>query len=266
MDEDIIKAQKIVSGNLINLNDKTFHNDSFIYKTSNERISELIKYIKGRKTILTPTSSGDLVLNGALLGINNIDSFDISTFPKYFLNFKIAAVKALSKEEYVEFFFEAITTSEKYDEYYYRIRKYLDDKDLLFWDGLFDFFDWIDIYNSLLFSHETFYTNNVIHENMYLQGNNYNELRKVIDKVNINNYQGDIISLSKELEREYDLIYLSNILYYVDINKYLEMLKRLKLTNQGIILSYLYNGTTDKRIGEFQQFNNSEAGVAIYHK
>jgi len=266
MHEDIIKAQNILSGSYINLSNQTFHNDSFIYKTSNERLSELIEYFKNRNNILTVISSGDLILNCISQGIKNIDAFDISGFPKYFLNLKIASTKALSEREFIEFFFKSITTDDKYDDYYERIRKYLNNEDLLFWDSLFDYFDWIEIYNSLLFSHETFYENNVIKENIYLQGNNYQELRKKIDKVNLKYYQDDIVNLSKKINKEYDLVYLSNIIYYILIKKYLEMINNFKLKDKGIILSYLYKGIKDNKVGTFNQFKDSEAGVLVFQK
>lgn len=266
MADDIIKAQNIVSGGLINISDKTFHNDSFIYKTSNERLSELVKYFLNKNDILTVIASGDLQLNCISQGVTNIDAFDISVFPKYFANLKIAAIKAIDEDEYIEFFFKAISTDDKYDDYYERIRKYLNNEDLVFWDGLFDYFDWFEIYNSLLFSHETFYEKNVIKENIYLQGNNYKELRKKLDSANINYYQGDIVDLSKKIKKEYDVIYLSNIIYYVLIKKYLKMINNFKLKENGMVLSYLYKGIKDKRVGAFQKFNDSEAGVLVYQK
>ena len=51
----------------------------------------------------------------------NIDAFDISVFPKYFANLKIAAIKAIDEKEYIEFFFKSISTDDKYDDYYERI-------------------------------------------------------------------------------------------------------------------------------------------------
>ena len=269
MDEDIIKAQNILSGSLINLLNKTFHYDSFIYKTSNERLSNLIKYFKNKERILSVISSGDQLLNSIVVGVKNIDCFDISTFPKYFFNLKKAAIQSLSKEEYLDFFFKTITTSEKYDDYYDKIREYLDNDDLQFWDSLFNYFDWIDIYNSLLFSHETFNINNVINENIYLKDNNYNELKKKIDKVNINCCTGDIMSLSNELFDEYDLIYLSNIIYYVDIKKYLDMIKNFKIKDNGYVLTYLYHDFDKKLLDDhyyFDNIENSEAKILVYKK
>ena len=196
MHDDIIKAQKIVSGSYINLNEKCFHSDSFIYKSSNERLRELIKYYLDKKKILSVISSGDQILNSISIGVKQIDCFDISSFPKYFLFLKLAAVKALNHQEYLDFFFNSITTSEVYDDYYDRIRVYLEKDDLSFWDSLFDYFDWIDIYNSLLFSHEPYSSLDAIRKNIYLEKSNYQELKKKIDNTIIKNYKGDIITLS----------------------------------------------------------------------
>ena len=181
----------------------------------------------------------------------------------------MAAVKALDREEYLDFFFNSITTSEIYDDYYDRIRVYLDGDNLTFWDSLFDFFDWIDIYNSLLFSHEVYSSNDAIRKNIYLDESNYILLKKKIDRTSINTYQDDIMSLSTKLKEEHDLAYFSNIIYYVKIKEYLSMLEKLNLQENGIVLSYLYNEIDKKILNShfhFDQFNDTNAGVLVYEK
>ena len=269
MHDDIVKAQKIVSGSYINYNDKCFHDDSFIYKSSNERLRELVKYYIGRKRILSVISSGDQILNTILFDPKVINCFDISSFPKYFLYLKMAAAKALDREEYLDFFFNSITTSEIYDDYYDRIRVYLEGDNLVFWDSLFDYFDWIDIYNSLLFSHEVYSSNDAIRKNIYLDEENYILLKKKIDKTTINTYQGDIMSLATKLKDAPDLAYFSNIIYYVKVKEYLEMLEKMNLQEGGIILSYLYNEIDRDLLTpnfHFDKFNDTNVGVLVYEK
>lgn len=272
--EDIVAAQRIVSGSDFNFGDKDFfHTTSAIYKISNERIQDYYSYLIGRDKVLSVIGSGDQILNLILEGTKEIDAFDISSFPKYFLYLKIAAVKALSKEEYIDFFYDANNRDEVYDDMYDRISFYLDDEISEFWDSLFNFFDWKEIYNSTLFSSEPYIASNAINQNKFLQCDAaYETLRESLNNVVINMYVGDIFNLSCRIDGSYDLVYLSNIVYYNNPDKYKEMLSYFKLTDNGITLTYLYRineavkDCFDKSNMEVKQFDNSESGVMISYK
>lgn len=272
--DDIVAAQRIVSRADFNFGDKElFHTTSAVYKISNERTQDYYSYLIGREKVLSVIGSGDQILNLILEGSKEIDAFDISSFPKYFLYLKMAAIKALSKEEYIEFFYEVNHRSEVYDDMYDRISFYLDDEISSFWDSLFNFFDWQDIYNSTLFSSEPYIAANAINQNKFLQCDAaYEELRRALDDVVINVYEGDIFDLSCRIDGTYDLVYLSNIVYYNKPDEYKEMLDEFKLTDNGITLTYLYRinknvrDCFDKSNMEVRQFDNSESGVMISHK
>ena len=78
---------------------------SRIYTFTTENISGYINYFDfNNKNLLTVGSSGDQVLNALLSEPEKIDAFDISIFPRYFLELKIAAIKTLTREEYISFF------------------------------------------------------------------------------------------------------------------------------------------------------------------
>ena len=272
--DDIVAAQRIVSGSEYNFGEKTFfHNTSAIYKISNERTQDYYSYLIGRNKVLSVIGSGDQILNLILEGTKEIDAFDISSFPKYFLYLKIAAIKALSKEEYIDFFYEVTQRSEIYDDMYDRISFYLDDEISEFWNSLFNFFDWQDIYNSTFFSSEPYTAANAINQNKFLQCEAaYEELRNNLDSTVINTYVGDIFNLSCNIDGTYDLVYLSNIVYYNNPDEYREMLGDFKLTDNGITLTYLYKinesvkNCFSRDNMEFRQFDNSDAGVMISHK
>lgn len=272
--DDIVAAQRIVSRADFNFGDKElFHTTSAVYKISNERTQDYYSYLIGREKVLSVIGSGDQILNLILEGTKEIDAFDISSFPKYFLYLKMAAIKSLSKEEYIEFFYEVSHRSELYDDMYDRISFYLDDEISSFWDSLFNFFDWQDIYNSTLFSSEPYIAANAINQNKFLQCDAaYEELRRALDDVVINVYEGDIFDLSCRIDGTYDLVYLSNIVYYNKPDEYKEMLDEFKLTDNGITLTYLYRinknvrDCFDKSNMEVRQFDNSESGVMISHK
>lgn len=273
MHDDITLAQKIVGGSYLNMsNNCTFHEFSAIYKSSNERLSNINKYLKNKKNILIVISSGDQIINSILEGSVNIDTFDISHFPSYFLFLKLAAIKNLSREEYIDFFFESPTTSEKYDDLYYLIRKDLDKTLKQFWDSLFDYFDWYDIYNSRLFSSEFMSKNIIIEENKYLEKENYKKLKSMISSININTYTGDILNLDDLYTKDYDIIYLSNIINYVNILDYKELHKKFNLSEEGIILTYFYEITENiknffnENNYTFDNFQNTKSGVMVYKR
>ena len=271
--EDAILAQRIVSIAESNiLPGIPYHRHSEIYLTSNEVMIGIQEYLNDREKILSVIASGDQILNCILGGTKLVDAFDISIFPKYFLFLKIAAVKALTQEEYIKFFFGSIGPEEIYNEMYDRIREHLDDENREFWDSLFDFYDWYDIIHSSLFSTEPFSTSHAVENNTYLQGNNYRLLRKVIDEVKIRTEQGNILEIHDKFKGRYDLVYLSNIIYYVEKGKYKDLLSKFNLTDLGIILTYMYN--RDLRIekifaGDNVEFNNipdHTARLMIHHR
>lgn len=273
MKDDIVIAQQIVSNSYNNFYEKThFHSESEIYKTTNERISCYMDYLTGKKNVLSVIASSEQILNCILNGTLNIDCFDISTFPKYFLYLKLAAILTLSRKQYINFFYGDIVPNDKYDEYYDLIREELSGDNRRFWDSLFNYFDWCEIYNSTLFSSDLFFASNVIRENMYLQGKNYDKLRSLIRGVNFNIHTGDIMDLVGNFKSEYDLVYLSNIINYVDVGKYLDILPRFNLSDKGVVLTYFYalrSGMMDYFSGSnffVDRFNNLNAGVIVYHK
>lgn len=273
MRDDIIIAQQILENSYNNFyQKKAFHLESEIYKSTNERLSCYSKYLSNRKYILSVISSSDQILNSILLGTLKIDAFDISTFPKYFLYLKIASILTLTCDEYINFFYNYNVDNTIYDDYYDLIRSELEYENKEFWDSLFNYYDWNDIYNSTLFSSEVVNKNYVIEQNFYLQNDNYNRLKKIIKSVNINTFTGNIFDLVNELDNKYDLVYLSNIINYSDINNYKDLLGKFKLTEKGIILTYLYIINSNIKNffnGEnycFDQFENLNSGVLIYQK
>lgn len=274
LNDDVIKAQKIVSGSEYNFGSKDmFHNSSAIYKISNERIQDYERYLKNRDKVLSVIGSGDQILNCILNGTKEIDAFDISVFPKYFLELKIAAIKALSIDEYIDFFYEVTNNDEIYEEMYESIACYLKPNALEFWDALFNFFEWKDIYNSTMFSSEPYIARTAINQNRFLQSEEeYNKLRDLLSNVRISYYEGDILELSSYLKDSYDLVYLSNIVYYCNKSRYKEMLDNINLTDSGISLTYFYKmqghameyfqGTNIA----FEKFDTVDSGIMIYSK
>ena len=258
---------------------KAFHSQSFVYKVTNERLDQYRKLLLNKKRILSVIASGDQILNSMLTAPEEIDCFDISVYPKYFFMLKLAAIQALTIEDYREFFLETTLSSkdERYDDLYFeKIREKLTGEYKEFWDALFNHSDWYDIYESGLFSSEVT-INKISHiRNMYLDPRYYQLLKSQIPNCKISFKDGDIFELAKTYKEPYDLIYLSNIVSYVDKQKYKELLYNLPLKEQGIILTYMM-GNTDlyKKFFSEPEFKtkvfkkeneNDDSGILIFKK
>lgn len=237
-------AQSIVRGthNCFN-KDKTFTEHSFIYKKTNERLQDILDIFSDKDKILCVIGSGDQILNALLNRPQKVDAFDISIYPKYFLELKIAAIKTLTREEFIDFFINDINYKKEdyYDDLFYeKIIKELDGDVRDFWKYLFDFNDWYDIYNSMLFSTEPVIKEYALVQNKYLTEEEYYKLREILKINKINYIQSDILNL--DIDDNYDLIYLSNIIQYVDPNIYKTKIEGLSEKIRGIIVTYLFGG------------------------
>lgn len=270
---DIEKAQKIVSiNNSSNLVSNTpYHENSFIYRTTNEQINKYQSYLKNRENILSIIASGNQILDTIYEGNKNITGFDISIFPKYYLELQIAALNILGLKDYINFIYGDID-DEKFDDMYDTIHPMLGKESKEFWDGLLNFFDFSEITASTLFSNEIVYSKNIIERNIYLQSEeNYQRLKDNIQQVNLKYVTGDIFSLAKKLDTHYDFINLSSIIYYNDLDKYKEMLETLPLIDNGEALTYLYKIKPFIQKQDyfpncnFHSFDNN-VGVMIYTK
>lgn len=276
LSKDINLAQKIIVGkyHAQETND-IYHNTSFIYKFTNEKVNEYQKYLEGKEKVFSITASGDQILNSILEGTKEIDTCDISRFPKYFFELKKAAIKTLTREEYIEAFIaNYIRDDEAFDGIYFSINKNLEADAKKFWDSLFYYYDASDIYRPPLFSSEILTEKTVIERNKYLQDNNYDKLKENLDNCEINHYIGDIREIVKKTKKKYDLVNLSSIIYYGfdKIKNYQELLDTFNLEDEGIILSYLYNTKRnwieelDKNQCIVEQFQNTKEGIMIYKK
>ena len=244
-----IYAQGLVRGTKSNLKKETFHEFSFIYKKSNEQLEYVTQYFKNKDKILCVIGSGDQILNSMLFKPSLIVGFDISVYPHLFLKLKMAAIQSLSRDEFINFFFGTIYTYEEdlYDDIYFnKICPFLDDEAKNFWTYLFEYNDWYDIYNSILFSSETVIPRRALEQNAYLNFNNYYKLREIIPKINIEFIVSDIFDL--EIKNNFDLIYLSNIIQYVNVYEYKKKIKSLTDNGKTEVLTYLFQEINDALI------------------
>lgn len=269
----ITKALEILNNNGSNIKKEFFHKESFVYMKTNEMIQEYVQYILNKKNILSVIGSGDQIINSLITKPEYIDCFDISIYPEYFLNLKLAAIKTLSKEEYLNLFFECALTSkdEYYDDLYFeKIRNELVDKYRAFWDALFNHTYWYEITNSSLFSSEVVSKEYAIKQNLYLNDNIYYHLRDNMASSKFNFFTCNILDSFSEFNKKYDLVFLSNILAYVNKEEYKQMLKNFNLSEDGYIITYLFGNLKEhekffeNHKVKIKKINNSDNGIMIH--
>lgn len=225
--------------------------DSTVYATTNEHIYDYRHLFENRKNMLSVIASGDQIFNAMLAGVESIDAFDLSRFPKYFLYLKKAAIQSLTQEEYIKFFYEKHSRDSYCDTYFsYRylskIRPRLEGEALLFWDALFKKCDWYRIQNRLCTGLTVPYEI-MMKNNEYLRNSDYFKLRAILKDIEINFKTGDIMDLAASYTDEYDLIYLSNIHQYIGPAGLKYISKNLKLSPEGVmILGKFYNSSHTK--------------------
>ena len=248
--DDMVMANLIIRGDLINFGKSTFNEISSIYRFTNENISSYFHHLINKENVLSVVGSGCQIVNSLLAGSRNIDVFDISVFPIYFMHLKLASILALSKEDFLKFYFSDDRNIVFNDEMYEKISLFLNGKYKEFWDYLFMYDDGYDIYNSLLFRSDLILEKMAVLYNPYLQDDNYQKLRNILkyDSFNISSSVCDITKC--KIDKRYDLINLSNILSYYykadNIDEYVNFLKNnFILTKNGEIINYFYRMDSD---------------------
>lgn len=288
LNEDIICAQSIISNHYTDNFNCAFNDKSKIYRGTNEYVTFPSYYeaLKDKKRILSVIGSGDQIINSILLGSEDINGFDISRFPKYYLMLKLAAIETLSRDDYLSFFIGDLDKEMYSSSHYDKIRCELNGDYLTFWDSIFDFFDQYEISESRLFSSDFMTSKIMINNNPYLQDENYKILKLKIKDLNISFYDGNITKILEEtnFKKGFNLINLSNIVQYPDSNfninwekvyrKYKEFVERLPLEEKGIALTYFFgfNKRFLESIFSSENYNleqierDKSEGLLIYQK
>ena len=265
LNEDITLAQQIVSRKKLP-SGTMFSDISGLYRTTNEYISSknYLETIKDKERILSVIGSGDQIINSILLGSTDIEGYDISRFPKYYLKLKLAALKSLSKKEYLNFFMGDIHNEIFNEDTYSKIVSNLDEESNAFWDSLFDYFDPVEINESLLFRTEITNKKITIDNNPYLQDDNYEIVKSKINGINIKFHMGSIFNIINSDMKGFDLVNLSNIINYIklydmDYKDYQTFIKNIPLNDNGVVLTYLMNYYNFwKKSGILNMFNDDE--------
>lgn len=207
--------------------DFEFGNFSKIYLHTTENIKGFISTLDLKdKNVLSVAGSGDQLLNAYSLGCQNVDIFDINPITFCGVDLKLSAVKALSYEEFIHFFFREFETffNEKTFE---KIYPFLDQTSKELYETLFRKFG---IMNTIK---RFYYSPNVTLEvmkqmNIYLEESSYYELKRNVKGKKITFIETGIDSLNKKLKDKYDLMLFSNISDYINDIYHADSLEKFK--------------------------------------
>ena len=235
---------------------------SLIFRVTNERINtdEYIDILKDKNKVLSVIASGDQILNSILLGSKDIDGYDISMFPKYYLKLKMAAIEGLDIKDFKEFFYGRHALNRGM---YIKISKYLDKDSLKFWSTLISMDKHTRLANSDLFCTDVSSIKLAEDNNPYLEPSNYKRLRSKIKNFNLRLFTDDVFALRDKLPDSYDLVNLSSIVVASNtipptFTEQKEMFKGFKLNKNGMVLSYIFDIEYDRFFEGWEKLPNDE--------
>lgn len=239
---------------IINLKDKKellTRKFFWIYPFTNENIKSYYSIIDFQnKKVLCPTSSGDHILNALLKEPLNISSFDINPLAKYYVELKIAAIKTLSLEEFIMFFYNKKLSIHNHclsKKIYTKFCDNLKGEYKIFWDYFFENYTRKHIFKSYLFSDDYLTLRGLLEVNSYLKEDNYYKLRNILNNQSVNYYDVNLSDLNS-INDKFDIILLSNIPYFIENIFDKNALKHLRdniiaisKENSKIVLNYFYD-------------------------
>lgn len=224
-----------------------------LYVNATEDMATYFKEFKVTNSFLTIGASGEQVVNAINSGAKVIDVYDSNRLCKHALFLRLAAIKALSYEEFIEYY----KTFSPF--LFVKIAEYLPEEELAYWGTLYRMFGQNNlnsgqIINNLLFTYKRLDKELVRKINPYLNPDNFYKLKEIIDAVTIHYIDSDLYGLPKHIsENTYDVINLSNIYEYLNYSndtrfKHARKFRNFVMNelyphlnpNGTILVSYLY--------------------------
>lgn len=215
--DDIEQAKKIIS-----CRDEKHYKENFFYSLYPFSNENLKAYFKSQdfngKRALTLGSSGDQILNLISLGCEDVTSFDINPFVRYYYELKKASIMGLNRSEYLKFLYQRKYLLTKFKDLsdlslFKSIRHYMDSDSILFWESLFDEFG-IHQVKQWFFIKDSLFKENIIKNNGYLDYEDFSNIRGKLEKSRVSFVTDDIRNIVN-IDSSFDFMFLSNVLDYV---------------------------------------------------
>ncbi|MBQ6324003.1 MAG: DUF3419 family protein [Bacilli bacterium] len=244
---------------------------NYIYVSTNEFVSGYYKYVPLEgKRVLTVAASGDHILQAVSNGAKEIDTFDKNRFQIYFAKLKLAALKTLSREDFISYF---NWQHEKFldKKIYGKIRECLDDDVCIFWDNMY-VSGWLDKFHGNIINYYRFSDDG---SDSYSSPDRYEDTRNKLDSVLINYSYDDLHTFIENLadDRKYDAVFLSNIYDHLSFLKKKRFYKFIStecsrhLTDDGLMVVYTPIGQNNLVFSSYERNEKFDRGkVYVYHK
>lgn len=272
--DDYLKTINEINRKTKSLMHPQFTENSFLYPFTTENLSGYVSKLNVKnKDVLTVTGSSDQMFNLIFFGAKSVSNFDLNRNTYYLSNLKLAALKCLSYNEFLNFFSgsedsnidvlfqKRINDNNNVFDYntYLRVRKNMDPISACYFDFMYSYYNnnGVDLYRNLCVNANI---HSAIINNDYLKNeDNYNKTKELIDNTTIKYYQKDLLNLHS-LSEQYDVILLSNIYDYLtsdwngiisaeEFNSYIEQNLSNLIRQNGIIsLSYQYHYKVKNKI------------------
>lgn len=219
---------------------------SSIYPFTTENISGYLKDLNLKdKKIITVTGSSDHIINAILQGSMDITTFDINPLTKKYMDLKLAAIKCLSLDEFLQVFL--YDTTKSFD---YKIISSLDiPKDSKeFWMQQLSLVNnnGENLRESKLFNRKYFNPESKFWQNLYLSKESYNEVKEKLNSSQIKFINQSLQDLN--ITEHYDYMFLSNISDYLNLMfdgdcliNYKNLIENLLRKIDNIYFAYLYD-------------------------
>ncbi|MGM9834585.1 MAG: hypothetical protein ACI31M_02245 [Bacilli bacterium] len=226
--KDIYEAIKLMSLKKDNRKQSfTSYGECFIFGTENqEGVNKVVNY-KG-KDVLTIASSGDQYLGAVYYDANSVEIYDINYLTEYISYLRIASILALNYQEFLKFSFPFIEGEANKDFWnaniFARVIKCLPERQAYLWKDILPFIS-CKMYSGLIYPGDIHNKNYVATNGMpfYANEKEYNILKEKLKKIGFPKFhQIDIASFDGNLDSKFDLVYLSNIIEDIVVNKVFE--------------------------------------------
>ena len=219
------------------------------YAYTNEDLSRMFKYFKGCNKVLTIGSSGDQALMALYGGAKDVTVADVNLYTKYWIDYKIAAIKNLDYKTYIRTFGSLHSFCDMAFDYitFKKIFHDLDDDSATFWGTIFqEDLGGVDILTKLLGRGDTSFSLDVSCD-FYNKKENFYKLKEILNTGDFDlKYENvEFTHFPYYFKDKYDTILLSNVCRYVGKKEYEDTVKRIyknNLANGGKMqLHYIYD-------------------------
>ena len=237
LESDILETQKLLDSYFYNRRclgttpEERFGGIIPTYFWTNENVREVLdlENIDNLKRALTVLSSGDQLFSLVGKNISQIDTFDINYLAEYYvLGLKKAMIRKYNYDDFLKFCSKSFLFSNNNDQeldekmaFLESLLPFMEEKYRLFWQEVFDyaFKLWDDqkswhlqyLFTNIEESFKVMFYVGYLHS-----PDSYNKVKKHLDNCEITFQSIDVREIGRTFHGQYDLIYLSNILDFME--------------------------------------------------